>query len=73
MSAYSMWPFAECEETDIELVKVRASDYFNHALSTGICISAILADAFQSPPTTTNVVARSVFVGELVSRAGGAQ
>lgn len=69
MKAFDLWPFAGSDAADLDQVKVQARDYLKHALATGLCVSAILADAYQSPPTTASVVARAAFVGELVAAA----
>lgn len=71
MKAFSLWPFTDSDATDIDQVKQQARDYLKHALATGLCVSAILADAYQSAPTTASVVARAAFVGELVAAAEG--
>lgn len=68
---FDLWPFAGSDATDLDQVKAQAGDYLQHALANGLCISAILADAFQSPPVTASVVARAAFVGELVASAQG--
>ncbi len=68
---FDLWPFAGAEATDLDQVKAQARDYLQHALTNGLCDSAILADAFQSPPTTASVVARAAFVGELVAATQG--
>lgn len=67
MKAFDLWPFAGSDSTDLDQVKAQARDYLTHALATGLCVSAILADAYQSSPTTASVVARAAFVGELVT------
>ena len=71
MKPFYLWPFAGSDATDLDQVKAQARDYLKHAITTGLCISAILADAYQSTPTTANVVARAAFVGELVAAAEG--
>lgn len=71
MKAFSLWPFVESDTDDLDQVKAQACEYLKYAIATGLCVSAILADAFQSPPTTVSVVARAAFVGELVAKTEG--
>lgn len=73
MAAFEYWPFASAT-VDPDQAELEGRDYLHHVIKSGLCMSAVLADAYQSPPTTTNVIARSAFVGELVRLAqiGGA-
>jgi len=67
---FDYWPFA-CSTLDPDQAAQEGRDYLHEVLGGGLCISAVLADAYQSPPTTTSVVARSAFVAELVRMAKG--
>lgn len=69
MDACTYWPFAGTSANNAEQIAAQALDYLDHAIDTGMCMSTILADAYQSPPTTASVVARGTFVRELVRRA----
>lgn len=68
MAAFDLWPFASTT-IDPDQASVEGRDYLHHALENGLCISAILADAYQCPPTPSSVTARAAFVGELVRMA----
>ncbi len=68
MAIFDLWPFASTT-LDPDQACVEARDYLHRAIESGICISAILADAYQCPLTPSNVAARAAFVGELVRMA----
>ena len=73
MAAFEYWPFASAT-VDADQAATDGRNYLHHVIKSGICISAVLADAYQSQPTTCSVTARAAFVGELVRLAqiGGA-
>ena len=73
MTAFEYWPFAS-SSVDPDQAELEGRDYLHHVIKNGLCISAVLADAYQCPPTTCSVTARAAFVGELVRLAlkGGA-
>lgn len=69
MATFDLWPFASTT-VDPDQAATEGRDYLHYAMKHGFCISAILADAYQCPPTTSSVTARAAFTGELVRLAG---
>jgi hypothetical protein len=72
-ATFEYWPFAGLA-LDPDQAAEQGCSHLHHVTTQGLCLSAVLADAYQSPPTTTSVIARAAFVGELVRLAsiGGA-
>ena len=73
LAAFNYWPFASFD-VEANRAEKQGRDYLHHVIKKGTCLSAVLADAYQSPSTTCSVIARAAFVDELVrlAKSGGA-
>jgi hypothetical protein len=64
----NLWPLVNPTGSESE-IQDQAHCLAADAIESGVCVSAMLCDAYQCNPTTGGVIARSAFVGELVRLA----
>ena len=67
---FDLWPFAFTTATpDVAASEARKLARDMLATPSGRCVSAMLADAYQCPPTPANVAARAAWVNEMAALA----